>query len=472
MNELHGINASNFEVLTVCALLVFERAKVDIVLLEVGMGGRLDATNIVPDECILVSVITSIDLDHQAFLGPTTEAIAREKAGIIRNGKPIVIAPQAHDCVYSVISDVAKQKNAPLIRARVAKERDWYEKIDGEKLPSFSLHPFVPPPPRPVEVECSEQSSESERRDDLERSCHNPTKYRVLLPLHGPHQLGNLGAALTALHILRFLSGSISSASGSASVPSDFANVYKRVSLMDEADVRSAVRDCTWLGRLSFHLYRDPVSNEKGMAGGANDGGPTRKPALVVLVDGAHNEGAARTLSEYVSSLLCCLADSNMVRRKKRHILLTMILALSHSPPKTPASVLVPLLSPFLEVAEDSHTLSRYRKAIHLTTRIGLVRFSPPEGMPWVRPVLPSVTREVVRSSFPEFKDSDFWVASDKDSDALQDLQDALHWASGGQCAMKDNVGEEEDENDEENLVVVAGSLYLVADFYRCLQGQ
>ena len=53
-----------------------------------------------------------------------------------------------------------------------------------------------------------------------------------------------------------------------------------------------------------------------------------------------------------------------------------------------------------------------------------------------------------------------------------QDLQDALHWASGGQCAMKDNVGEEEDDNDEENLVVVAGSLYLVADFYRCLQEQ
>ena len=76
-----------FEFMTAAALLHFNRQKIDIAILEVGMGGRFDATNAVQPD---VSVITNIALDHQLYLGTTAQEIAREKAGIIRSGKPFV----------------------------------------------------------------------------------------------------------------------------------------------------------------------------------------------------------------------------------------------------------------------------------------------------------------------------------------------------------------------------------------------
>lgn len=80
VDRTHAIGASSFELLTATALLIFENAALDIVILEAGMGGRLDATNVIPTECVMVSALTAVDLDHQAFLGDTLSAIAREKA--------------------------------------------------------------------------------------------------------------------------------------------------------------------------------------------------------------------------------------------------------------------------------------------------------------------------------------------------------------------------------------------------------
>ena len=71
----------------------FARAQVDIGVFEVGLGGRLDATNVLLP---LVSLITSISIDHVGVLGSTLEEIAREKAGIIKRGVPVVSAPQLH----------------------------------------------------------------------------------------------------------------------------------------------------------------------------------------------------------------------------------------------------------------------------------------------------------------------------------------------------------------------------------------
>jgi len=80
-----------FETVTAMALLVFEEERVDMVVLEVGLGGRLDATNVVhPD----LAVITPIDFDHEAFLGKSLESIAGEKAGILKPGVPAVFARQ------------------------------------------------------------------------------------------------------------------------------------------------------------------------------------------------------------------------------------------------------------------------------------------------------------------------------------------------------------------------------------------
>jgi dihydrofolate synthase / folylpolyglutamate synthase len=107
-----------FEMETAAAFLLFTRHPADIVLLEVGLGGRLDATNVV--ERPLASVITRLSLDHRDFLGDTIEAIAAEKAGILRPGVPAVVVSQAREAL-AVIERQAARIKAPLL---VAGE-DW-----------------------------------------------------------------------------------------------------------------------------------------------------------------------------------------------------------------------------------------------------------------------------------------------------------------------------------------------------------
>ena len=88
-NARGDIHLTYFEVTTLAALLYFKSLKLDIIVLEVGMGGRLDATNIIDSD---LAIITTVDLDHQAHLGETIEAIAHEKAGILRANKPYIYA--------------------------------------------------------------------------------------------------------------------------------------------------------------------------------------------------------------------------------------------------------------------------------------------------------------------------------------------------------------------------------------------
>jgi dihydrofolate synthase/folylpolyglutamate synthase len=92
------------------AFVYFARAGIDIAVIEVGLGGRLDATNVIDP---LVSVITTIGLDHTEFLGVTIEAIAAEKAGIIKPGKPVVIGRLAHEA-EEVVRRVARERQAPV----------------------------------------------------------------------------------------------------------------------------------------------------------------------------------------------------------------------------------------------------------------------------------------------------------------------------------------------------------------------
>lgn len=98
-----------FELLTAAGFLLFAEVPADVLLLEVGLGGRFDSTNVI--DAPLVSVITSISLDHQAFLGDTVEKIAFEKAGIIKRGRPVVTQP-ATDTVRAVFEDVARRVGA------------------------------------------------------------------------------------------------------------------------------------------------------------------------------------------------------------------------------------------------------------------------------------------------------------------------------------------------------------------------
>ncbi|WP_306252160.1 folylpolyglutamate synthase/dihydrofolate synthase family protein [Parvularcula sp. IMCC14364] len=91
-----------FEAVTCAAFLAFAETRADVLLLEVGLGGRLDATNVIEEP--LASVITPIGYDHQEYLGDTLAGIAEEKAGIIKKGRPVIIGPQrneAHDAILN-----------------------------------------------------------------------------------------------------------------------------------------------------------------------------------------------------------------------------------------------------------------------------------------------------------------------------------------------------------------------------------
>jgi dihydrofolate synthase / folylpolyglutamate synthase len=104
-----GRRLSFFEVLTAAGFLYFARAQVDVAVLEVGLGGRLDATNVTEPR---LAVITNVDLDHQEFLGSTRALIAREKAGVIRPGRPAISGcehPEAREVVRQYCQEVGAE---------------------------------------------------------------------------------------------------------------------------------------------------------------------------------------------------------------------------------------------------------------------------------------------------------------------------------------------------------------------------
>ena len=113
-----GAPITVFEITTAVGLLLFARHPADVLLLEVGLGGRLDATNVVDNP--LATVITRVAIDHTDFLGDTLEKIATEKAGILKRGTPAIIAAQARDALAAIERQAAKV-SAPL---KIAGE-DW-----------------------------------------------------------------------------------------------------------------------------------------------------------------------------------------------------------------------------------------------------------------------------------------------------------------------------------------------------------
>lgn len=111
VKTIEGIEKlTDFELLTVLALLQFERWNVDYVLLETGLGGKRDSTNVVTP---ILSVITSIALDHTALLGNTIEEIAAEKGGIIKKGVPVVLGKMPEEAM-DVLYHIAEQQRAPI----------------------------------------------------------------------------------------------------------------------------------------------------------------------------------------------------------------------------------------------------------------------------------------------------------------------------------------------------------------------
>ena len=136
-----NLEPSFFEGTTMAAFLAFESVPADLLILETGMGGRLDCTNII-DQPIL-TIITSISFDHMQHLGHTLVEIAKEKAGIIKNGVPCVIGSQ-QDEIYEVLFDRCDQLNSPAF----CYEYDYViEEIDDNLIYRSQKHSLIVPHP-------------------------------------------------------------------------------------------------------------------------------------------------------------------------------------------------------------------------------------------------------------------------------------------------------------------------------------
>jgi dihydrofolate synthase/folylpolyglutamate synthase len=122
-----GAPITIFEVETAAALTLFAQHPADVVLLEVGLGGRLDATNVI--DAPLASVITPISMDHTEFLGDNLTAIAGEKAGIIKRDTPVICAEQASEAM-AVIEAQARRMRAPMHAAG----QDWHVSVERNRL--------------------------------------------------------------------------------------------------------------------------------------------------------------------------------------------------------------------------------------------------------------------------------------------------------------------------------------------------
>ncbi len=254
---------SFFEMLTAVALLYFAEQKAEIAILEVGLGGRLDATNIVDP---ILSVITDISLDHQDYLGHTIAEITREKAGILRPHGTLITLPQ-HPEANRTIGEIAA--TMPDLRAVSAAA---YLPSNHRRLPETpGIRPHLDQP-------APSYTSENTPHRNQYCTTLNGAPLHVDSPLTGHHQQRNLALAITAVCELRNRHG--------YNIP--------------DAAIEHGIRTTHWPGRLEF----------------------VRRPDYPdVLLDVAHNPAGAWTLRAAIAQeppsrprtlLFSCLQDKDL----------------------------------------------------------------------------------------------------------------------------------------------------------------
>lgn len=233
-----------FEVITAAAWLYFARSAVDIAVMEVGLGGRLDATNVCDRP--LVSIITSISLEHWQNLGPTVSDIAKEKAGILKQGCPAVIGNLPKEAKEVVASRI-KQLNCPAVWVEPAERK-------GENWAKYSYPKFDPPQP-PLD--------KGGRTKEFPvplfvRGAEGGSSIEYPLPLLGDVQLINSAIAIASLRILQQQGWNI-----------------------PETAIQNGMAKTRWSGRLQWTTWHNHS----------------------ILIDGAHNPAAAQALRQYIDTL-------------------------------------------------------------------------------------------------------------------------------------------------------------------------
>ncbi|BGP27350.1 folylpolyglutamate synthase [Rhodotorula toruloides] len=388
VSEREGVGATSFEILTATAFSLFARARppLDVAVVEVGMGGSEDATNVVPAEKTLLSVVTAVDLDHQKFLGDTVNEIATVKAGITREGGDVVLSVQAHEEATQAVRRVAVERGA---RVWQAGEATVVPDMDtGKTRQAATLSAFPPPSLAAIPLVAAS--------DVLPPESSSPpsgASVTARLPLPGSYQLRNSATAVLAAQLLRTLPRALSG------LPS--------LSQITDNSIRSGVEATQWPGRLSWETYT------------TSSGRP-----VPLLLDGAHNPSSAALLASYLSSLPPALRPA------------TLVFALSA--PRDPEDVVRPLVRAL--VAGDEQRL-----------RVVCCGFSAPVGMEWVRSTPASELATSVKRI----------VAEEASRTEVQ-----VEEAPDAEAALRATGTRE----GQEGPIVVAGSLYLVADAMRTLR--
>jgi dihydrofolate synthase/folylpolyglutamate synthase len=206
---------TTFEITTALACLYFARQGVDTAVLEVGLGGRLDATNVCHPE---VTVITSISYDHTYLLGETLAEIAGEKAGIIKPGIPVIVSPQNPEALQA-IRNIAEEKEAPLIQVEQEYPYQLLEKsLVGQHFQIWH------------QSEQTKFEGYSSGRDvDWEPA-------QLTIPLLGFHQLENAATAYAALQV-----------------------AHEKGIVVSEMGIRNGFRSVKWPGRFEILRQDSPL---------------------------------------------------------------------------------------------------------------------------------------------------------------------------------------------------------------------
>jgi dihydrofolate synthase / folylpolyglutamate synthase len=283
---------SFFEMMTAIAFAYFADQKVEIAVLEVGMGGRLDATNVIEP---LISVIADISLDHQKFLGNTVSEIAREKVGIIRPGGVVVTLPQqpdANDVIGNTILDLGAQGISAV----------QYVPPVSPGSPNYLVAVVEPASAGRGEPRISEslENHDAKSTEDGEKTGPaNPgflyqyplqvmgQPILVETPLVGRHQLRNLALAIAAAEQLSKLSGGEPGRRPPAAFSPATASKFSRIT---PKSIERGIRETHWPGRFQ-------------RLGGREDW-----PEMVL--DVAHNPAGAWALRSALSE---CYGDRSLI---------------------------------------------------------------------------------------------------------------------------------------------------------------
>ncbi|KAI8913707.1 Mur ligase [Entophlyctis helioformis] len=340
-NAEHGIGATPFEQLVAVAFSVFHEHSVDYAVIEVGLGGLGDATNVLPPP--LVAVVTSIGLDHVEFLGSTVASIAQHKAGIIKPGSVAVLGPQSEPEARRVLVEQAQRTGCPYTEVRPATRASASPTAQAARV-SFAGDAL-----------------------DLPQ----------MLP--GDFQLENMATAVAALDALVTHHGV---PIGRSALVAGFASVR-------------------WPGRLE---WLSPAQ----MAAGCSVPRDASQAPLRVLLDGAHNPMAALVLRDYVNGQRPCSVHWIVGFTRGKDV-------------KT-------ILGSLLQTGDT----------------VSAVPFSQPPGMPWIQCEPPARIRDVAAQP----------------GSAVEAAAVVCHDSFGSAWRAVE-------AQPDPGLVVICGSLYLVADVYR-----